>query len=173
MTVTPDGEVLMTTLSAGAIPAIVEIYNQNAILTERVELPKSIQSLKRVCRTPSGNYIGFGEQHLCKFWADGSTVCQTDITKYPDIGSCVKFLEVSPYHVFLISLPSADQWGFKISLITSDLAFQRTLLGSKEESVSGVCYAKATKRLAVLKYFQVKVGHKMELRKGVTVYNVF
>ena len=169
MSVTHNGEVLMTIQSGNAKqPAAVEIYNQNAILIERVQFSSNIKSLQYIYKLPSGNYIGYGNENLYKFRSDGSTVCQIDIAKYPDSGNGVRRLEVSPYHIFLIS--SSDS---KVCLISLDHAFHRNVLtGTNDKHPINVCYVKATKRLALLEE-EVRIYRpNTDIKKLVNVYNV-
>ena len=178
MSVTHNGEVLMTAQSEDTNhPVTVEIYNQNAILTECVELPKDIQSLQYIYKIASGDYVGLGEQKLYKFRADGSIVCQRDIPKCQESGNCVRRLEVSPYHIFLISTSdSLFCRGSKVSQISFDLAVESDVLKGSNDKCSffGLCYVKDTKTLAALELeqLQVKKGATPERKGLLTVYAV-
>src|SRR6218665_1016291 len=154
LSVTSNAELGLLMLRNGK-PVCLEVYNEHAILLRRLKLPTTIPSLKRFGETPSGRYIGLGDQCVY-FGRNGLVISQFEPpsnSKYRCNPQCVNLL---PYHVFLQcctyfrSRPNPTCCS--ISSLTLDLASSQILVDKSDGWIRLVdsCYLKESKLLLVL-----------------------
>ena len=169
LSVTSKSELLILRNSK---PVCVEVYNEQAILVRRVKLPATIPSLRRFDETPSGKYIGLGEQSVFAFRRDGSLIIQMQPISDARYRGNPQCINVSPYHILLqcctyySNRPNFGTFSFaqkpivqaqfancsSISSLTHDLTNSQILVDKSDDWIKPVasCYLKETKQLLVL-----------------------
>src|SRR6218665_1663708 len=82
-------------------PVCLEVYDEHAILSRRLNFPSAITSMRSLYETSSGGYIGQVGLNLATFGGNGSLIGQFDPPERRARLEKPLFFELSPYHIFL------------------------------------------------------------------------